>query len=114
MTKKVRISQKNYKDYPRQIAEAIHNTKKRFCDIPKSFTYEEVDSSKTFYIGEGDYYRGIRPDGKEASFQVVSSSTLGASGLSHKIGERFQIPSGSYLICVSYYQTYHMSVYKIL
>ena len=107
----IRISKKLAQAFPAQVVKKIEQVAD--SHRIKSFSFETVDENKTFYVGEGESYTGIAPDGKSASFEVVSANNIGASGLSHKIGERFAMPAGSYLINVYYYTKYFMTVYKI-
>lgn len=107
----IRISKKLDDMFPKNVSHQIrmiaedHNI--------KSFELQEVAETKAFYVAEGDSYVGIGPDGKQASFEVVNQNNIGAAGLSHKIGEQFKMPAGSYLLNVWYYDKYYMTVYKI-
>jgi len=112
MTQKIRISKKLTQTFPAPVAQMIEQVAAGHSSL-KSFNLETVDESKIFYVGEGESFTGITADGKSASFEVVSASNIGASGLSHKIGERFAMPAGSYLINVYYYTKYFMTVYQI-
>ncbi len=111
MSKKILISKKLTQNFPAPVAQMIAQA--AASHSIKSFSLETVDESKTFYVGEGETFTGITAEGKSASFEVVSASNIGASGLSHKIGERFAMPAGSYLINVYYYTKYFMTVYQI-
>jgi hypothetical protein len=108
---KLRISKQLKDKFPPSVVHQIqiiaddHNI--------KSFNLEEVSESKSFFVAEGDSYTGIGPDGKTASFEVVSEHNIGAAGLSHKIGEQFKMPAGSYLLNVWYYDKYYLTVYRI-
>ena len=75
--------------------------------------YQTVDPDKVFVVGEGESYFGFWEDGREASFEVVSQNTIGASGLSYSINSQFSMPNGTYLVRVSYYTRYWMDIYKI-
>lgn len=111
MDKSIRISKQLNKRYPAQVVKAIETVASRYHI--KSFKAETVNSDKVFYVAEGESYTGIKADGTSASFEVVAGHNLGASGLSHKISERFSMPAGSYLINVYYYDKYYMTVYSI-
>jgi len=108
---KLRISKQLSKNLPAQVVNQI--TRIANDHHIKSFNFETVGEDKVFYVGEGDRFTGINSDGKSASFEVVSAHNIGASGLSHRIGEKFSMPSGSYLIQVYYYTKFFMTVYKI-
>lgn len=111
MSKSIRISKQLNKHYPVSVVEQIKMIADRYHI--KSFKYECVTGDKKFYVGEGDTYIGIKEDGTSASFEVVASHNIGASGLSHKIGEQFSMPAGSYLINVYYYDKYYMQVFNV-
>ena len=108
---KTRISKKLNEKYPQPVVDQIKSIASRYSI--KSFNAETVTSDKKFYVGEGDSFTGIAADGTSASFEVVSANNIGASGLSHKIGEQFSMPAGTYLINVYYYTKYFMTVYRI-
>lgn len=111
MSKSIRISKKLNEMFPPQVVKQIEAT--AADHRIKSFSLETVTESKTFYVAEGESYTGIAADGKVASFEVVSENNIGGSGMSHKIGERFAMPAGTYLINVYYYTKYFMTVYQI-
>lgn len=108
---KMRISKQLKDKFPPSVVHQIqaigddHNI--------KSFNLEEVAETKAFYVAEGDSYVGIGPDGKTAGFEVVNQNNIGAAGLSHKIGEQFKMPAGSYLLNVWYYDKYYLTMYRI-
>lgn len=109
---KVRISKKLLaQQYPQAVVNQINAIANRYHI--KSFNADIVTSNKEFYVGEGESFTGIKADGTSASFEVVSANNIGASGLSHKIGERFSMPAGTYLINVYYYTKYFMTVYTV-
>lgn len=112
MSKSIRISKQLSKRYPSSVVQAIKDNAERY--YIKSFKAETVDTDKKFYVGEGDSFTGIHPNGTQASFEVIAAHNIGASGLSHKIGEQFSMPAGTYLINVYYYDKYYMTVYKVI
>lgn len=100
------------KTFPAQVASRIRSIAGEYHNL-KSLIYHRVSPGEWFYVAEGERYLGIKADGTIAGFEVVSASTLGASGLSHKIGERFSMPANTWLVRVSYYTRYYMDVYAI-
>jgi hypothetical protein len=114
MSKAIRISKggKFAKMFPDPVADKIRRVAQDYGI--KSFDHESTVPSKKFYVGEGDRYTGIFADGQSAGFEVVSEHNLGASGLSHAIGEQFQMPGGTYLVRVYYYTKYFMNVYTVV
>lgn len=112
MTDKIRISRKMYQTFPTNVADAITRIAEDYRI--KSFTFKTVAEDYKFYVGEGDSYTGISADGRTAGFETVSAETIGAMGVSHRIGAQFAMPAGSYVIRVSYYTKYWMDVvYKV-
>lgn len=108
---KIRISKKLTEMFPKDVVHQIEVIGRDY-NI-KSFSLEEVPETKAFFVAEGDRYVGVGPDGELASFEVVNQNNIGASGLSHKIGEQFKMPAGSYLLNVWYYAGYGLCVYHI-
>jgi len=108
---KIRISKKLTEKFPAVVVAKIieiaasHNI--------KTFDFDVTFPGKVFVIGEGDHYTGIDATGKEAAFEAIADHNVGASGLTHKIGQEFFMPAGSFLIRVSYYSGYYMTVYQI-
>lgn len=111
MSKAIRISKKLTETFPAPVVKKIQAIGEDYGI--KSFNLETVPESKTFYVAEGESYTGIAADGKTASFEVVSENNIGGAGMSHRIGERFAMPAGTYLINVYYYTKYFMTVYCI-
>lgn len=111
---KARISKagKFSKMFPRNVANEIRKIAEEYPNV-RSVNITDVDQDYTFYVGEGYNYTGLASNGKKARFQVVSENTIGAMNVSHRIGERFSMPEGTYLVQVSYYSGYHMTVYRI-
>ena len=110
---KVRISKggKFAGYFTQDVADQIRQIAKR--NHVASATIIDVAPDKTFVVGEGEFYSAMHPDGRNASFQVVSENTLGASGVSHAINSEFQLPAGTTLVVVGYLGGYYMSVYRI-
>lgn len=108
---KTRISNKLNGQLPAEVVKQIQAIGQDY-NI-KSFTLENVSETKKFYVAEGDKYIGIGPDGETACFEVVNQNNIGAAGLSHKIGQQFGMPAGSYLLNVWYYGGYSLTVYCI-
>ena len=112
-TAKIRISKggKFAQVFPAAVQEVI----KKAADGHRISTinYRISRPTEMFYVSEGHEYVGIKSDGTVASFEVVSSNTIGAAGLSHAIGSTFQMPVGSYLIEIGYYGQYWMDVTHI-
>lgn len=108
---KIRISKKVNGLYPKTVADIIRQQASQYQI--KSFNAETVDTSKQFYVGEGERFTGIKENGTTASFEVVAEHNIGASNVTHRIGERFTMPAGSYLINIYYYDKFYMTVYKI-
>jgi len=98
--------------FPRPVAAVIRTQAERY-NI-KSLSFSEVNADKAFSIGEGDKYTGIYPNGKAASFEAVASHNIGAANVTHRIGQRFAMPIGTYLVCVHYYGGYLMHVDRII
>lgn len=100
-------------DYPERVADEIRLIAK--THRVKSFEALTVTSSRVFFVGEGDYIHGVMGNGTGPifGFQTVSQHNVGGSGMSHAIGEEFNMPNGSYLIRVFYYTKYWMTVYRI-
>ena len=111
MSKSIRISKQLGKRYPQPVVKQIESIASRYHI--KSFKAETVNTDKQFYVSEGESYTGVKVDGTSASFEVVAAHNIGASGLSHKIGEHFTMPAGTYLINVYYYDKYYITVYSI-
>ena len=111
MAKSIRISKKLNEMFP---APVVRQIKAIAADHHiKSFNLETTSKDRHFYVSEGERYIGIATDGKTASFEVVSENNIGGAGMSHKIGEVFAMPAGTYLINVYYYTKYFMTVYQI-
>jgi hypothetical protein len=100
------------KTFPKPVADVIRKVAASY-DI-KSLSFSEVEADKIFSIGEGDKYIGIYPNGKVASFEAVAQHNVGASNVTHRIGQRFGMPSNTYLVCVHYYGGFmiHVSYVK--
>jgi len=94
--------------FPAPVAAVIRKEAGRY-NI-KSLSFSEVKADKQFSIGEGDKHTGIYPNGKAASFEAVASHNVGAANVTHRIGQRFAMPAGTYLVCVHYYGGYLMHV----
>jgi hypothetical protein len=111
---KLRISKngKFAKEFPKNTANKIRSVAETYHGL-KSVEIVDCTQEKTFYVGEGESYTGIKPDGQQVGFKVVSQNTIGASNLSHSIGKSFNMPPESYLIKVSYYTKYFMTIYRI-
>src|SRR3990167_3371024 len=108
---KIRISKKLSKMFPPVVAAKIVEVAANYQI--KSFDFDVTLPGKIFVIGEGDRYCGITATGETAAFEAIASHNVGASGLSHRIGQEFFMPAGSFLIRVSYYSGYYMMVYQI-
>jgi len=78
----------------------------------KSFTYRLVDSSHKFYLGEGDRFHVVSPEGS-GEIEVVAEHNLGAAGVSHSIGKGFNVPVGSFVFHVWYMGKYFLTVYHV-
>jgi hypothetical protein len=87
--------------FPKPVADVIRKVAASY-DI-KSLSFSEVEADKIFSIGEGDKYIGIYPNGNVGSFEAVAQHNVGASNVTHRIGQRFGMPSNTYLVCVHYY-----------
>ena len=113
MNKKIIISKKGKfsKLFPESVSTKIREVAQDFGI--KSTNVINSNQNKLFYNREGSSYTGITKDGNAVSFNVVSSNTVGGSGMSHKIGSEFTMPPYSYLIEIDFYTKYIMSVYKI-
>lgn len=111
MSKKTRISNKLSEMFPKKVVTQIKRIEEDYRI--KSFNLEDVNENKAFFVAEGDKYIGIGPNGQEAAFEVVSQNNIGATGLSHKIGEQFKMPPGSYLLNIWYYDRYYLTIYRI-
>lgn len=109
--KRKRVSKKLLSQYPTPVADRIKEIADDF-DV-KSVAEYTVSSDFKFYVGEGDRFYGLVADGREASFEVVANHNLGAANVSHKIGSKFSMPAGTFLIRVHYYTRYWMDVYRI-
>lgn len=74
---KVRISKngKFAKLFPRPVADKIRDIATGYHSLA-SASIEDTDPSKKFYIGEGDRFIGLFPNGQSHSFQVVSENTF--------------------------------------
>ena len=108
---KIRISKKSNQILPANVAEKVKGIAADFSI--STFNFETVSADESFELDEGHRFFGIGSDGRSAQFEVVSEHSLGARNLSHKIGERFKMPAGSYLILVYYYTRFFMTVYEI-
>ena len=108
---KIRISKKMKEIFPPCVLHKIKELGEEY-NI-KSLNLEKTDEGKAFFVAEGDRYFGIGPDGRTASFEVVTNNTVGAANVSHRIGEQFKMPAGSYLLNVWYYSGYYLTVYQI-
>ena len=109
---KVRISGKLDKSFPLPVSRKIKEVGQRYGI--HQFNLVTAEQSYRFMVSEGDKFWGIGPDGREASFEVITSETLGAVAVSHAIGEQFSMPAGSWLISVYYYGKYFMTVTRIV
>ena len=96
---KVRISKngKFAKQFPIDVANRIREIASTYSDLG-SVTIEDCDQTKQFLVSEGDKYTGIKSDGQEVGFNVVSQDTIGAANVSYYIGSKFNMPEESYLI----------------
>jgi len=110
----IRISKKGKfaNEFPVNVANRIREISSSYTRL-KSLEIEDCDQTKTFYVGEGESYTGIKSDGEEVAFKVVSQNTIGAANVSHSIGEQFNMPPESYLVKISYYTRYFMTVYRV-
>jgi uncharacterized 2Fe-2S/4Fe-4S cluster protein (DUF4445 family) len=112
MSDKTRISKKFLETLPKEVATKIQDLQLDYPGI-KSLVAQEVSVSHSFYVGEGDRFIGMKGE-KTNDFQVVSNDTLGAANVSHKIGSSFNMPNDSFLIHISYYGRYWMTLYHIV
>jgi hypothetical protein len=110
MSTKTRISKKSLAEFPAPVAEAIKNISDDYGIA--SMTYEPKPEGYGYYIGEGDRVQVVMND-RSKSIQTVSESTLGAAGLFHGIGTKVTAPAGAFILVVSYYTKYFLTVYNI-
>lgn len=110
-TSKVRISKKSLAAFPAEVSERIAAIAESYRISSMRFNRE---SEGFYYIaGEGERIEAVYGKNRKA-VEMVSENSLGASGVNHSIGARLDLPVGSFLIVVSYYTRYFMSVYNIV
>jgi hypothetical protein len=107
---KHRISKKALSQMPADVAEMIRVVGADYGI--KSFEYEQKPAGYTVYHAEGARYYYVYA-GDTLKVEMVSESTVGASGVRHEIGAKVQPPTGTTVITVSYYRDYYMSVVNI-
>jgi hypothetical protein len=107
---KIRLSKKFYAALPANVAERIAAIAADYRIASARFN-AQAEGYKV-YAGEGDRIEVIVGE-KRAAVEMVSENTLGASGLCHSIGDRIAPPVGSFVITVSYYGGYWMTIDNI-
>lgn len=110
-TSKVRISKKTLAAFPPEVSE-------RIAAIAESYRVSSMRFNRecegfAWYAGEGEFIEVVFGKNHKA-VEMVSENTIGASGLNLSIGARVELPVGAFLIVVSYYAGYMMSVYNVV
>jgi hypothetical protein len=108
---KKRIGRKGLTGMPEAVQQRLREFGERFHVA--SFDHQVIDARRSFPIMEGNRFCGFGADGQEASFETVTSDTIGASGVSYAIGKRFCMPVGSWLIRVQYYTRFFIEVFEV-
>lgn len=104
---KVRLSKKFYAELPANVASRIESIAADYRIA--SATFNAVAEGYKVYAGEGDRIEIIVGE-KSAAVEMVSENTLGASGLCHSIGAQTTPPVGAFVVTVSYYTKYWMTI----
>ncbi len=106
----IRISKKLLSTLPKIVADEI----KRLADDYgiKSLTYKHEAAPYRLYLGEGDRITLIRGE-QVGSLEMVAEHNIGAAGVSHQIGDSFNVPVGTTIIRISYYAKFWMDVVNV-
>lgn len=107
---KTRISKKAYAAFPAEVSAAIRKIADDYH--MKSLTFIAVTPAYKWWVGEGERYTLIYGE-ETRSAEVVAEHNIGAAGVLHSIGAQFQMPTGGWVLRVSYYGQYFLSVYNV-
>jgi hypothetical protein len=90
----IRISKKLYNSLPDDVANALRGVVARHPNIKSLRIVNEPEGYKTYH-GEGEEYTYYY-DGQVMTLQMVSESTIGASGVRYEIGAQSPpLPAGT-------------------
>lgn len=106
---KVRISKKLYSELPTAVAEAIADKAAEYHIKSATVT---VEPRWSLYAGEGQDITVIR-NNEKVNVKMVSEAIIGASDVSYEIGYNRPLPEGTWVVTVSYYAGYLMSVVNV-
>lgn len=109
---KVRLSKKFYAALPEFVATRIAAIAEDYRIAGNQVRFNAQAEGYRVYAGEGDRIEIIVGE-KSAAAEMVSENTLGAAGLCHGIGNETTPPVGSFVVTVSYYGGYFMTIDNI-
>lgn len=108
---KTRISKKALAELPPEVADAVRDIQSGHPNI-KSFTFTGVEHDYPFYAGEG-YEITVIVNDRRSSVEMAAEHNAGSAGVSYRIGESFTAPVGAFVLVVTYYDKYYLTVYNV-